>query len=118
MFQTLHAARGLSDRVFPGERDHEKPISCGAILMALRRMGYAGRLTGHGYRGVASTVLDEAGFGHAHIELPLAHQERDEVSAAYNFAACLPQRWRMMQWWADRLDRLRQGDEVVAFKAP
>jgi hypothetical protein len=85
--------------------------------MALRRMGYAGRMTGHGYRGVASTMLHEAGFDHAHIELQLAHQERDEVSAAYNFATYLPQRRKMMQWWADRLDQLRQGAEVVAFKA-
>lgn len=71
----------------------------------------------HGFRGVASTILHEAGFEHAHIELQLAHQERDEVSAAYNFATYLPQRRKMMQWYADHLDRLRRGAKVIPFKA-
>ncbi|MFN7725565.1 MAG: tyrosine-type recombinase/integrase, partial [Rubrivivax sp.] len=61
----LHELRGLSGLLFPGERDHEKPMSNGTILQALRRMGYAGVMTGHGYRGVASTILHEHGFEHA-----------------------------------------------------
>ncbi len=65
-------------------------------------------MTGHGFRGVASTMLHEMGFDHAHIELQLAHQERDAVSAAYNFATYLPQRRKTMQAWADRLDHLRK----------
>ena len=117
VLRTLLLVRGLSGLLFPNERDHEMPMSNGAILMALRRMGYSGRMTGHGFRGVASTVLHEHGFEHAHIELQLAHMERDEVSAAYNFATYLPQRRKMMQWWADHLDRLRQGADVIAFKA-
>ena len=56
-------------------------------------------MTGHGFRGVASTILHEQCFDHAHIELQLAHQARDEVSAAYNFATHLPQRRKMMQAW-------------------
>lgn len=113
----LHEIRGLSGLVFPGERDHEKPMSNGAILGALKRMGYANRMTGHGFRKVASTILHEAGFEHAHIELQLAHMERDEVSAAYNFATYLPARRKMMQWYSDHLDQLRQGAKVIPFKA-
>lgn len=117
VLRCLHELRGLSGLLFPGERDHEVPMSNGTILGALKRMGYAGRMTGHGFRGVASTMLHEHGFDHAHIELQLAHMERDEVSAAYNFATYLPQRRKMMQWWADRLDQLRQGAKVLPFKA-
>ncbi len=115
--RSLAELRGRSGLLFPGERDHDKPMSNNTILGALKRMGYAGRMTGHGFRGVASTILHEHGFEHAHIELQLAHQERDEVSAAYNFATYLPQRCTMMQWYADHLDRLRQGAKVIPFRA-
>jgi integrase len=114
---SIHQIRGISGLLFPGERDHEKPMSNNTILGALKRMGYAGRMTGHGFRGIASTILHEQGFDHAHIELQLAHQERDDVSAAYNFATYLPQRRKMMQAWADHLDRLRAGAKVIPFKA-
>lgn len=93
--------------LFPGKHDHEKPMSNNAILFALYHMGYKGVMTGHGFRGVASTHLHEMGFEHAHIELQLAHQERDRVSAAYNWATYLPQRTAMMQAWADFLDAKR-----------
>lgn len=93
-----------------------KSKSNNTILAALRRMGYAGRMTGRGFRSVASTILHEQGFDHAHIELQLAHQERDEISAAYNYATYLPQRKKMMQWYADHLDALRQGISVRAAK--
>ena len=98
--------------LFPGERDHEKSMSNNTILKALERMGYKGRMTGHGFRGVASTLLHEMGFEHAHIELQLAHQERDEVSAAYNHATYLKQRSKMMQHWADYLDSCVTGKVV------
>ena len=101
--------------LFPGERDHEKPMSNNTILKALDRMGYKGRMTGHGFRGVASTLLHEMGFDHAHIELQLAHQERDSVSAAYNHATYLTQRAKMMQNWSDYLDNCATG-KVLAFK--
>lgn len=117
LLRCLHELRGLSGLLFPGERDHERPMSNGTILGALKRMGYAGRMTGHGFRGVASTVLHEHGFDHAHIELQLAHMDRDDVSAAYNFATYLPQRRKMLQWWANHLDQLRQGARVLPFQA-
>jgi integrase len=117
VLKSLHELRGLSGLLFPGERDHEKPMSNNTILGALKRMGYQGRMTGHGFRGVASTILHEQGFDHAHIELQLAHMERDAVSAAYNFATYLPQRRKMMQAYADHLDALRQGAKILPFKA-
>lgn len=107
--RTLQLITGHNALLFPGERDHNKPMSNNTILGALKRMGYAGRMTGHGFRGVASTLLHEQGFDHAHIELQLAHQERNEVSAAYNHATYLPQRFTMMQAWADYLDACQTG---------
>ncbi|WP_374411871.1 tyrosine-type recombinase/integrase [Hydrogenophaga sp.] len=112
--QTLSAGRSL---LFPGERDHERPMSNNTILAALKRMGYAGRMTGHGFRGVASTILHEQGQPHHLIELQLAHQERNQVSAAYNHATYLQQRRVMMNAWADHLDRLRKGSDVIALRA-
>lgn len=92
-------------------------MSNGTILGALKRMGYAGRMTGHGFRGGASTLLHEHSFDHAHIELQLAHMERDAASAAYNFATYLPQRRKMMQAYAHHLYKLRQGAKISSFEA-
>ena len=110
VLQTLSGGRAL---LFPGERDHDKPMSNNTILKALERMGYKGRMTGHGFRGVASTILHEQGYPHHVIELQLAHQERDEVSAAYNHALYLKERRAMMLAWADHLDKLRKGADVI-----
>ncbi|MES1976716.1 MAG: integrase arm-type DNA-binding domain-containing protein [Pseudomonadota bacterium] len=115
LLKTLHIITGHSELLFPGERDHEKSMSNNTILKALERMGYKGRMTGHGFRGVASTLLHEMGFDHAHIELQLAHQERNEVSAAYNHATYLKQRAKMMQHWSDYLDTCTTG-KVLPFK--
>ena len=112
VLRTLHIVTGHGKLLFPGERDHDKPMSNNTILQALNRMGYKGEMTGHGFRGVASTILHEQGLEHAHIELQLAHQERDPVSAAYNHATYLPQRARMMQAWADYMDKQRGGNVV------
>ena len=113
LLRALHTLTGHNTLLFPGERDHDKPMSNNTILMALERMGYKHRMTGHGFRGVASTALHEQGWPHEHIELQLAHQERDQVSASYNHATYLPQRAKMMQWWADHLDALRAGNVVA-----
>lgn len=113
VLRTLHLITGHGALVFPGERDHGKPMSNNTILKALERMGYKGRMTGHGFRGVASTLLHEMGFDHQHIELQLAHQQRDEVSAAYNHALYLNQRAKLMQHWADYLDTCTTG-KVIA----
>ena len=110
ILQVLHSVTGHSKFLFPGERDHSKPISNNTILKALERMGYKGRMTGHGFRGLASTILHEKDFEHAHIELQLAHQERNQVSASYNHATYLTQRTKMMQWWSDYLDQQQSGN--------
>jgi integrase len=94
--------------VFPGDVNPHKSMSSNTILFALYRMGYRGRMTGHGFRGVASTILHEKGWPHDHIELQLAHQERDDTSAAYNHALYLEPRAKMMQAWGDHLDVLRR----------
>ncbi len=112
ILQVLHGVTGHSKFLFPGERDHSKPISNNTILKALERMDYKGRMTGHGFRGLASTILHEKDFDHAHIELQLAHQERNQVSASYNHATYLTQRTKMMQWWADYLDQQLAGNVV------
>jgi hypothetical protein len=87
------------------------------ILEALKRMGYEGEMTGHGFRGVASTILHEQGYPHEHIELQLAHTRRNAVSAAYNHALYLSQRSKMMQEWADFLEHTQRGGKVIPFRA-
>jgi integrase len=114
VLRVLEEVTGHRELLFPGERDHAKPMSNGTILMALKRMGYAGKMTGHGFRGLASTILHEKGFEHMHIELQLAHQERNRVSASYNHALYLEQRAKMMQWWADHLDAVSRPILTVA----
>jgi integrase len=82
----LQALTGHSEWLFPGDRDPAKQMSNNTILKALERMGYKGTMTGHGFRGLASTILHERGCVHDHIELQLAHAPRNAVSAAYNHA--------------------------------
>jgi len=103
----LRAISFGNELVFPGDVNRLKPMSNNTLLFALYRMGYRGRMTGHGFRGVASTILHEQGWPHEHIELQLAHQERDAVSASYNHALYLKPRGQMMQAWADHLAHLR-----------
>jgi integrase len=110
VLRTLHTVTGGRALVFPGERDHDKPMSNNTILGALERMGYKHRMTGHGFRGIASTVLHEQGFDHSHIELQLAHSERNAISAAYNHALYLPQRAAMMAWWGNYLESVAKGN--------
>lgn len=117
VLRSLHLISGHRRLVFPGERDYDKPMSNNTILKALERMGYKGRMTGHGFRGIASTILHEQGYPHHIIEIQLAHQERDEVSAAYNHATYLAERRKMMNEWANYLDRLRRGADVIQMVA-
>lgn len=93
--------------LFPSERRDGKTMSNNTILYALYRLGYHSRMTGHGFRGIASTILHERGHNHEYIELQLAHSPRDAVSAAYNHALYLDQRTKMMQEWADYLGEIR-----------
>jgi hypothetical protein len=81
----------------PGDRDKKQPMSNNTILKALERIGYKGTMTGHEFRGLASTILHEQGWPHEHIELQLAHMQRNKVAAAYNHALYLEPRAKMMQ---------------------
>ena len=86
-----------------------KPLSSNALLCAIRTLGYAGKMTGHGFRGLASTTLHEQGYEHDAIEVQLAHKTGNAVSQAYNHAQHLQYRTKMMQEWSDFIDGLRQN---------
>jgi len=109
--RVLYGITGSGALLFPGDRSGDRPISNNTILKALERMGFKGRMTGHGFRGLASTLLHEQGFDHQHIEVQLAHQERNRVTAAYNHAKYLAQRTAMMQVWGDYLDAAMRGSD-------
>jgi len=115
VLEMLHSLTGESEWLFPGDRNAKKPMSNNTILKALERMGYKGRMTGHGFRGLASTILREKGYVHDHIELQLAHAPRNAVSAAYNHALYLEPRAKMMQEWADYLETTLRGGKVLPF---
>jgi len=104
--------------LFPGERDHDKPMSNNTILFALYRMGYRGRMTGHGFRGVASTALNEMGYRPDVIEAQLAHVTENRVRAAYNHARYLDERRALMQAWADYLDAGRNTHRTSSPTTP
>lgn len=116
VLEILRSLTGDSEWLFPGDRNTKKPMSNNTILKALDRMGYKGRMTGHGFRGLASTILHEQGFPHEHIELQLAHAPRNAVSAAYNHALYLKPRASMMEDWADFLERTQRGGKVLPFR--
>lgn len=112
ILKELKEMAGPNRYVFPG-LSRQKPISNNTMLFALYRLGYKGRMTGHGFRAVASTILNEQGWRPDVIERQLAHCERNEVRGAYNRAEYLPERVKMMQAWADYLDALKAGAKVV-----
>lgn len=110
----LHPLTGSGVYVFPGVRTSKRPMSENTVLGALRRMGYGtDQMTGHGFRSMASTLLNEQGWHRDAIERQLAHGERDPVRAAYNYAEHLPERRKMMQAWADYLDGLREDRRIA-----
>lgn len=116
--QSLEILRQLKDLsgsyplLFPGRNDRTKPLSNMVFNMALRRMGYKGEQTGHGFRHIASTLLNEHGFDENHIEAQLSHA-KSGVAGVYNKAKYLAQRRAMMQWYADHLDALEKGNVVA-----
>lgn len=112
----LEALKPLTGRgrfVFPGARNTKIPMSANTINAGLRRLGYdKNAMTGHGFRHMASTLLNEMGFNKDAIERQLSHKEPG-VAGVYNLAELLPERKKMMQAWADYLDGLRDGGNVV-----
>ena len=103
--------------VFPSMRTGNRPMSDNAILAALRRMGFPkDEMSGHGFRALARTIMDEElGIRPDYIEHQLAHAVKDPNGRAYNRTAHLPERRRMMQAWADYLDSLKAGGQVIPF---
>jgi len=102
----VHELTGRYKLLIPGRSDPGKPISDGTVNMALKRMGYEGRLTGHGIRATISTALNEMGYNEDWIEAQLSHASSSKVRKTYNHAEYVEQRRGMMQDWADYLDKL------------
>lgn len=113
----LFVLTGTGRYVFPGARTNGRPMSENTVNAALRRLGYStDQMTGHGFRSMASTLLNEAGWNRDAIERQLAHADRDEIRAAYNYAEHLPERRKMMQAWADYLASLEAGADVIELR--
>ena len=111
----IHPLTGTGEYVFPSNRSDKKPMSIDTLRSALRRLGYGkGEITTHGFRGMASTMLNEQGYNSDWIEKQLAHVEGNSVRAAYNHAQHMPERKKMMQAWADYLDGLAGGADIVS----
>jgi integrase len=117
ILRELHDLTGGRRFAFPSIRTADRPMSENTVNAALRTLGFdKNTMTGHGFRAMASTRLNELGWSPSVIERQLAHAERDKVRAAYNRAQYLDERRKMMQAWADYLDVLRAGGNVVPIK--
>lgn len=99
--------------VFPGRNDPGKPMSEAAINQLLKKSGFDGKATGHGFRHTMSTILHDQGYSSAWVETQLAHTDRNTVRGTYNHAQYLDGRKKMLQWYADYLDTLESGSNVV-----
>lgn len=114
LLRELHAVTGGNRYLFPNQRDHEKPASNGAILAALKRMGYGGKHTGHGFRSLAMGVIKERlGYRHEVVDRQLSHASGDAYGEAYDRALFLDERRVMMQQYADYMDSAA-GGKVIA----
>ncbi|EAO2714043.1 tyrosine-type recombinase/integrase [Salmonella enterica subsp. enterica serovar Sandiego] len=102
----LKSITGWGKYVFPGRNDAHKPMSEASINQVIKRIGFAGKVTGHGFRHTMSTILHEKGFNSAWIEAQLAHADRNTIRGTYNHAQYLDGRREMLQWYADYLDEL------------
>lgn len=114
--QQLYHLTGHQPLLFPGRNDKKAPRSATVFIMALRRLGYQGRQTPHGFRHIFSTVANEHGYNADHIEAQLSHV-KDGVAGVYNKAQYLKQRQHMMQWYADHLETLERGNVVELKRA-
>lgn len=118
ILEALRPLTGAGKYVFPSIRSHSRPMSDNTVNAALRSMGYLKEvMTGHGFRAMARTMLDEVLAERVDlIEHQLAHQVKDVNGRAYNRTAHLPARREMMQRWADYLDKLRRGADVIPLR--
>ncbi len=112
--RAIQKVTGYSSYVFPGQRSSDQPISKNVMTNRLRDLGYgADVMSAHGFRSTASTILHEQGWHHDVIETQLAHLTGTATSRAYNRSMHLAERTKMMQSWADQLDALRDGADVL-----
>ncbi len=118
ILRELHAITGPEGLLFPSVRSKRQSMSENTINAALRSAGYSkDQMTGHGFRHMASTLLHEQGYRSELVERQLSHGDRNAMRAAYNFAEYLPERRKMMQDWADYLEGLAKGADVVNIRA-
>jgi len=119
ILEDLQALTGPNGYVFPSIRSRKRPMSDNTINAGLRRLGYStDGMTAHGFRAMASTLLNESGKWHPDaIERALAHGDSDRLRAAYHRGAHWKERVAMAQWWSDHLDQLRKGADVVRIKS-
>jgi len=99
--------------VFPGRNDPRNTMSEASINQVFKRIGYAGRVTGHGFRHTMSTILHEQGYNTAWIETQLAHVDKNAIRGTYNHAQYLDGRREMLQWYADYMESLENGGNVM-----
>jgi len=118
MLSSLHALTGHGRYVFPGERSHDRPISDNSVRSALYALGFGKEQTWHGFRATARTMLvDQLNLDPLAIEANLAHAVKDANGRSYNRTQYLKQRFEQIQLWADYLDKLARGADVISIKA-
>lgn len=113
LLKQIHPISGSYQYIFPSRTDYRKHISDMALNTMIRRMGYSGRATGHGFRHTMSTILHEQGYNTAWVETQLAHVDKNSIRGTYNHAQYIDGRREMLQWYADYMDALENGDNVV-----
>jgi integrase len=118
LLEELRPHSGSSEYLLPNNSTRSKPIGHTTINNVIDRLEINGaRFVPHGFRATASSILNEAGFRHDVIERQLAHKDRNKVRATYNQAEYAHERRDMLQWWADYVDSLKQGSNVIPINA-
>lgn len=113
LLEEIHQLTGRGKYVFPGRNDAGKPMSEASINQVIKRIGYDGKATGHGFRHTMSTILREQGYNTAWIETQLAHVDKNSIRGTYNHAQYLDGRREMLQWYADYMQAMENGENVV-----
>lgn len=113
LLEEIHQLTGRGKYVFPGRNDAGKSMSEASINQVIKRIGYDGKATGHGFRHTMSTILHEQGFNTAWIETQLAHVDKNSIRGTYNHAQYLDGRREMLQWYADYVQALENGENVL-----
>lgn len=116
LLKDLQDLTGSGVHLFPTQGTKAQTIPVATLRNAVVKLGYGDRFSPHGARGTFSTLCNEAGYRSDVIEIQLAHKERDKVRASYNQAQYMPERKTMMQEWADRLDALKSGAQIIPFQ--